>query len=115
MAREDRNSPYRDYYVWTDDPKQYKDARIIFIDTEESNWVRARAHTHDLSLNPGRTTLQLANAHITRVCADCRVAVQTWDEKAGQYYWHRFYSSQPDLKYASIIPPNGVGVLFGSI
>jgi glycosidase len=40
MAREDRNSPYRDYYVWTDDPKKYNDARIIFIDTEESNWVR---------------------------------------------------------------------------
>lgn len=61
MAREDRNSPYRDYYVWTDDPKKYNDARIIFIDTEESNW--------------------------------------TWDEKAGQYYWHRFYSSQPDLNF----------------
>jgi maltose alpha-D-glucosyltransferase/alpha-amylase len=61
MAREDPNSPYRDYYVWTDDPSKYKEARIIFIDTEASNW--------------------------------------TWDEKAGQYYWHRFYSSQPDLNF----------------
>jgi len=60
-AREDRNSPYRDYFVWTDDPNQYKEARIIFVDTEPSNW--------------------------------------TWDEKAGQYYWHRFFSSQPDLNY----------------
>lgn len=41
MAREDCNSPYRDYYVWTDDPTKYKDARIIFLDTEASNWVRS--------------------------------------------------------------------------
>jgi maltose alpha-D-glucosyltransferase / alpha-amylase len=60
-ARADRNSPYRDYYVWSDTNKKYKDARIIFLDTEPSNW--------------------------------------TWDEAAGQYYWHRFYSSQPDLNY----------------
>jgi pullulanase/glycogen debranching enzyme len=59
-AREDRNSPYRDYFVWTDDPKKYKEARIIFVDTEPSNW--------------------------------------TYDEKAGQYYWHRFFAEQPDLK-----------------
>lgn len=39
MAREDINSPYRDYYVWTDDPSKYKEARIIFLDTEASNWV----------------------------------------------------------------------------
>lgn len=64
-ARKDRNSPYRDYYVWSDDPTKYKDARIIFLDTETSNW--------------------------------------TWDEVAGQYYWHRFYSSQPDLKYARVL------------
>ncbi|HSL46777.1 MAG TPA: maltose alpha-D-glucosyltransferase, partial [Anaerolineales bacterium] len=57
----DRNSPYRDYYVWSDDKQKYKDARIIFIDTESSNW--------------------------------------TWDEQAGQYFWHRFYASQPDLNY----------------
>ena len=60
-ARADRSSPYRDYYVWSDDDQKYKDARIIFIDTETSNW--------------------------------------TWDEQAGQYFWHRFYSSQPDLNY----------------
>ncbi len=57
----DPNSPYRNYYVWSDTDQKYKDARIIFVDTEPSNW--------------------------------------TWDEKAGQYYWHRFYASQPDLNY----------------
>ena len=60
-ARADRNSPYRDYYVWSDTDKKYQDARIIFLDTEPSNW--------------------------------------TWDEQAGQYYWHRFYASQPDLNF----------------
>lgn len=60
-ARKSRDSPYRDYYVWSDDPTKYKDARIIFVDTEKSNW--------------------------------------TWDPVAGQYYWHRFYSSQPDLNF----------------
>jgi maltose alpha-D-glucosyltransferase/alpha-amylase len=60
-SRSDRNSPYRDYYVWSDSDQKYKDARIIFVDTEPSNW--------------------------------------TWDESAGQYYWHRFYASQPDLNY----------------
>ncbi len=60
-ARADRNSPYRNYYVWSDSDQQYPDARIIFIDTESSNW--------------------------------------TWDPVAGQYFWHRFYSSQPDLNY----------------
>ena len=60
-SRSDRNSPYRDYYVWSDTDQKYKDARIIFVDTEPSNW--------------------------------------TWDEKTGQYYWHRFYASQPDLNY----------------
>lgn len=60
-ARADRNSPYRDYYVWSDTDQKYQEARIIFLDTEDSNW--------------------------------------TWDEVAGQYYWHRFYSSQPDLNF----------------
>lgn len=60
-ARSDRNSPYRDYYVWSDTDEKYQDARIIFLDTEKSNW--------------------------------------TYDEGSGQYYWHRFYSSQPDLNY----------------
>ncbi len=60
-SRSDPNSPYRDYYVWSDTDQTYRDARIIFVDTQLSNW--------------------------------------TWDEKAGQYYWHRFYASQPDLNY----------------
>jgi maltose alpha-D-glucosyltransferase / alpha-amylase len=60
-ARRDRSSPYRDYYVWSDTDLKYQDARIIFIDTESSNW--------------------------------------TYDEVAGQYFWHRFYSTQPDLNY----------------
>ncbi|HYJ13557.1 MAG TPA: maltose alpha-D-glucosyltransferase, partial [Thermomicrobiales bacterium] len=38
-ARADRNSPYRDYYVWSDDPEQYAGVRIIFTDTETSNWT----------------------------------------------------------------------------
>src|SRR5512138_948426 len=60
-SRSDRNSPYRDYYVWSDTDQKYQDARIIFLDTEVSNW--------------------------------------TYDEKTGQYYWHRFYASQPDLNF----------------
>lgn len=60
-ARADKNSPKRDYYVWTDDPDQYAGVRIIFTDTETSNW--------------------------------------TFDPVAGQYFWHRFFSHQPDLNY----------------
>jgi trehalose synthase len=60
-SRSDPDSPHRDYYVWSETDQKYKDARIIFLDTETSNWA--------------------------------------WDEKAGKYYWHRFYSSQPDLNY----------------
>ena len=60
-ARQDKNSPYRDYYVWSDTGTAYADTRIIFLDDEISNW--------------------------------------TYDEAAGQYFWHRFYSSQPDLNY----------------
>jgi trehalose synthase len=47
--------------VWSDTDQKYAGVRIIFSDTETSNWA--------------------------------------WDEVAGQYYWHRFYSSQPDLNY----------------
>ncbi|MDB6124137.1 MAG: trehalose synthase [Pedosphaera sp.] len=54
-------SPLRDFYVWSDTPDKYKDARIIFNDFEPSNW--------------------------------------TWDPLAKAYYWHRFYSHQPDLNY----------------
>jgi maltose alpha-D-glucosyltransferase/alpha-amylase len=60
-SRRDPDSPYRDWYVWSDDDTLYKDARVIFVDTESSNW--------------------------------------TWDPVAGQYYWHRFFSHQPDLNY----------------
>jgi maltose alpha-D-glucosyltransferase/alpha-amylase len=60
-ARTSREDPYRDYYVWSDTDHRYKEARIIFLDTEKSNWA--------------------------------------WSEPTGQYYWHRFYSAQPDLNY----------------
>ena len=60
-AESDPDSPYHDYYVWSDSDQRYRDARIIFLDTEKSNW--------------------------------------TWNEKAQKYFWHRFYSSQPDLNY----------------
>jgi maltose alpha-D-glucosyltransferase/alpha-amylase len=56
-----RGSIARDYYVWSDSDKRYSDARIIFTDTETSNW--------------------------------------TWDPVAEQYYWHRFFSHQPDLNF----------------
>jgi maltose alpha-D-glucosyltransferase/alpha-amylase len=54
-------SPERDYYVWSDTDQKYKDARIIFTDTEKSNW--------------------------------------TWDPVAKAYFWHRFFSHQPDLNF----------------
>ncbi len=54
-------SPERNYYVWSDTDTRYADARIIFTDTERSNW--------------------------------------TWDAEAKAYYWHRFFSHQPDLNY----------------
>jgi len=38
-ARKSRDNPYRDYYVWSDTNTKYKDARIIFVDTEPCNWV----------------------------------------------------------------------------
>jgi maltose alpha-D-glucosyltransferase/alpha-amylase len=60
-ARSDRGSPKRDWYVWSDTDQRYTDARIIFTDTETSNWA--------------------------------------WDNDSRQYYWHRFFSHQPDLNY----------------
>ncbi|KQQ78349.1 alpha-amylase [Xanthomonas sp. Leaf131] len=54
-------SPERDFYVWSDTDQEYEGTRIIFCDTEKSNW--------------------------------------TWDPVAGQYFWHRFYSHQPDLNF----------------
>ena len=60
-ARSSPDSPRRDWYMWSDTKNRYTDARIIFVDTETSNW--------------------------------------TWDDQAGAYYWHRFFSHQPDLNY----------------
>jgi maltose alpha-D-glucosyltransferase/alpha-amylase len=60
-SRSSLHSPYRDWYVWSDTDQKYGDARIIFSDTERSNW--------------------------------------TWDETSGAFYWHRFFSHQPDLNY----------------
>ena len=60
-ARRDPTSPKRDYYVWSDTDRRYPEARIIFVDTEKSNW--------------------------------------TWDPEAKAYFWHRFFSHQPDLNY----------------
>src|SRR6201997_1394555 len=54
-------SAKREYYVWSDTPKRYTGTRIIFRDTETSNW--------------------------------------TWDPVARAYYWHRFFSHQPDLNF----------------
>ena len=51
----------REFYVWSDDDKKFAGTRIIFTDTESSNWA--------------------------------------WDPVARQYYWHRFFSHQPDLNH----------------
>ena len=56
-----KGSPEREMYVWSDTDKLYEGVRIIFTDTEKSNW--------------------------------------TWDETAQQFYWHRFFSHQPDLNF----------------
>ncbi len=56
-----KGSPERDFYVWSDRDDLYSGTRIIFLDTEKSNW--------------------------------------TWDPVAGQYFWHRFFSHQPDLNF----------------
>jgi maltose alpha-D-glucosyltransferase/alpha-amylase len=60
-SRSSLHSAKRDWYVWSDSDQKYSQARIIFTDTERSNW--------------------------------------TWDEQAGAFYWHRFFSHQPDLNY----------------
>ena len=57
----DPDSDKHDWYVWSETDEKYEDVRIIFTDTEVSNW--------------------------------------TWDQKAQKYYWHRFFSHQPDLNY----------------
>ena len=60
-SRSSRDNPRRDWYVWSDSDTPYRTARIIFIDTEMSNWA--------------------------------------WDPISKSYYWHRFFSHQPDLNY----------------
>jgi len=61
--RAKKGSVWRDFYVWSETDKKYAGTRIIFTDTETSNW--------------------------------------TWDPVAGEYYWHRFFSHQPDLNFAN--------------
>lgn len=60
-SRANPDGPYGDFYVWRDTDEEYADARIIFIDTESSNW--------------------------------------TFDPVRHQYFWHRFFSHQPDLNF----------------
>ena len=59
--RSEPKSSARNWYVWSDTDQKYQGTRIIFTDTEKSNW--------------------------------------TWDPEAGQFYWHRFFSHQPDLNF----------------
>jgi maltose alpha-D-glucosyltransferase/alpha-amylase len=59
--RAPKGDPWREFYVWSDDPSKYSGARIIFKDFETSNW--------------------------------------TYDPVAKSYFWHRFFSHQPDLNY----------------
>ena len=72
--RAPRGSSERDFYVWSDTPEPYKEARIIFKDFETSNW--------------------------------------TWDPVAKQYFWHRFFSHQPDLNFEN---PDVQQALFGAV
>ncbi len=60
-SRRDPKGPYGAFYVWSDKDTGYPEARVIFVDTETSNW--------------------------------------TYDPVRGQFYWHRFFSHQPDLNY----------------
>ena len=60
-SRADPDGPYGDFYVWSDTDELYEDARVIFVDTEPSNW--------------------------------------TWDPVRQQYFWHRFFTHQPDLNF----------------
>jgi maltose alpha-D-glucosyltransferase / alpha-amylase len=60
-SRSDRDGPHGDWYVWSDNDEPWQEARVIFLDTEPSNW--------------------------------------TFDPMRGQFFWHRFFSHQPDLNY----------------
>ena len=61
QSRSDPAGPFGDFYVWSDTNEKFDNVRIIFTDTEESNWA--------------------------------------WDETRQQFYWHRFFSHQPDLNF----------------
>jgi maltose alpha-D-glucosyltransferase/alpha-amylase len=61
QSREDPDGPYGDFYVWSDSDEKYPNIRIIFVDTEESNW--------------------------------------TFDPVRRQFFFHRFFSHQPDLNF----------------
>ena len=61
QSRSSQDNPYRDWYVWSETDTRYEGTRIIFLDTEMSNWA--------------------------------------WDPISRSYYWHRFFSHQPDLNY----------------
>ncbi|HEX4442531.1 MAG TPA: maltose alpha-D-glucosyltransferase [Galbitalea sp.] len=63
QSRSDPDGPYGDYYVWSDTDEKYPNIRIIFVDTEESNW--------------------------------------TFDPVRRQFFFHRFFSHQPDLNFES--------------
>lgn len=70
-SRKDPDGPFGDFYVWSDTDEKYQDARIIFVDTEESNW--------------------------------------TFDPIRRQFFWHRFFSHQPDLNFEN---PRVIDALF---
>ncbi|WP_026531249.1 maltose alpha-D-glucosyltransferase [Haematomicrobium sanguinis] len=73
-SRSDPEGPYGDFYVWSDTDEKYEDARIIFVDTEESNWA--------------------------------------FDPIRRQFFWHRFFSHQPDLNFEN---PKVVQALFSVV
>ena len=60
-SRKSKDSVYRNWYIWSNDPNRFKEARVIFKDTESSNWA--------------------------------------FDDLTGEYYFHRFFTQQPDLNY----------------
>jgi maltose alpha-D-glucosyltransferase / alpha-amylase len=69
-SRSDPDGPYGDFYVWRDTDEGYPDARVIFVDTEVSNW--------------------------------------TFDPIRKQYFWHRFFSHQPDLNFENPVVQDSV-------
>ena len=74
-ARSSRTSPYRDYYVWRDEPPEHEQAAPVFPDQEDSVWA--------------------------------------YDDKAEQYYLHRFYRHQPDLNVANPVVRDEIAKMMG--